>query len=210
MISFRHADLLDKVNEDKIKELKQTFVRGSIVLDDVQGEIHTVGIDGTQEIKSKIFKAMSNAGFELNQRPDGKFDPYYTLIEDDQAPDAHNVIEATIEFLEDDGFEATYKTAGTRIIIEYQYYPLLKTADLLPRLRPIEHKRLTPVKLNDLQMGFDEGKPVVYVPHHAKGDETHPDTQEGKISSWNHKFVFVNFGKGDTSPACDPNDLLWL
>jgi hypothetical protein len=31
----------------------------------------------------------------------------------------------------------------------------------------------------------------------------------GRITSWNHKFVFVNFGKGDTSAACDPKDLYW-
>lgn len=30
--------------------------------------------------------------------------------------------------------------------------------------------------------------------------------ETGKLSSWNHKFVFVRF-KGPTGEACEPNDV---
>ncbi len=87
---------------------------------------------------------------------------------------------------------------------------MAKRADLKDRVLPKAHRQAETVKISDLVKGFDEGRMVKYMPHHANGDLNHPDNQIGKISSWNSRFVFVNFGNGDTSPACDPNDLVWM
>lgn len=54
----------------------------------------------------------------------------------------------------------------------------------------------------------DRGSKVTYVPGHAKGNAGHKDCEEGTISSWNDKFVFVNYGTG-TSKATRPEDLVW-
>jgi hypothetical protein len=85
-----------------------------------------------------------------------------------------------------------------------------RKADLFKQMKTVPHHKFDKVKLSDLRKGVDEGRRVIYLPQHANGDWLHKDSEQGKISSWNHKFVFVNFGKGDTNPACDPNDLEWM
>ncbi|MDD5547113.1 MAG: hypothetical protein PHO67_08185 [Candidatus Omnitrophica bacterium] len=64
---------------------------------------------------------------------------------------------------------------------------------------------------------FSHGMRVLYVPHHANGDVTHPDCQRGVVSSVGSKFVFVKYDcaagmmmTGDepfTAQATDPEDL---
>jgi hypothetical protein len=57
---------------------------------------------------------------------------------------------------------------------------------------------------------------VIYVPNHADGNPAHPDCEHGKVSSSNHKFVFVRFDKevensgwdNATGKACDPSNLI--
>ena len=59
---------------------------------------------------------------------------------------------------------------------------------------------------------------VRYVPHHAHEDRTHPDCEDGSISSYNDSNVFVKFDArvarlgwhGSTSEACDPETLVLL
>lgn len=53
----------------------------------------------------------------------------------------------------------------------------------------------------------DVGSKVTYVPQHADG-AGHPDCEGGTITSWNDKYVFVNYGTG-TNKATDPSDLRW-
>ena len=62
-------------------------------------------------------------------------------------------------------------------------------------------------KVTDL----DFGKPVLYVPTHAKGDLNHPDVEEGVISEFNETFIFVKFAPRNVSnsEACNPADLHW-
>lgn len=48
---------------------------------------------------------------------------------------------------------------------------------------------------------FDIGSKVTHVPGHG-------DCEHGTISSYNHKYVFVNFGTG-TNQAVDTCDLVW-
>jgi len=43
---------------------------------------------------------------------------------------------------------------------------------------------------------FLVGDKVTYVPRHAKGDASHPDCEEGIVTSMNDKFVFVEYGTG--------------
>ena len=84
-----------------------------------------------------------------------------------------------------------------------------RRADLLDKFTQVFHKKDTQVTMEDLRPG-DVGREVFYLPQHANGNLTHADRENGKIASWNHKFVFVDFGKGDTHPACDPKDLYWM
>lgn len=49
---------------------------------------------------------------------------------------------------------------------------------------------------------------VTYIPSHAKGYTEHPDIEEGTISSWDNKYVFVNYGMGK-GVSTEPNDLVW-
>jgi len=53
-----------------------------------------------------------------------------------------------------------------------------------------------------------KGSKVTYIPLHAEGDASHPDCQGGTISSWNERYVFVNYGTG-INQATDPFDLVW-
>ncbi len=62
---------------------------------------------------------------------------------------------------------------------------------------------------------FTHGMRVLYVPNHACGSQSHPDCEEGTVSSANDKYVFVRFDKqvkkfgwhGTTSQACDTDNL---
>ena len=53
-----------------------------------------------------------------------------------------------------------------------------------------------------------KGSKVTYVPRHAKDNASHPNAEGGTISSWNDKFVFVNYGTG-TNKATPPELLVW-
>ncbi len=70
------------------------------------------------------------------------------------------------------------------------------------------------MKAKGLMIEFEEltdehyGSKVIYIPPHAKGDASHSDSQGGTISSWNHKYVFVEFGVG-TPHAVRPFLLVW-
>lgn len=37
------------------------------------------------------------------------------------------------------------------------------------------------------------GKPVIYLPTHAKGDINHPKAEQGKILSWNSRGIVVDY-----------------
>lgn len=54
---------------------------------------------------------------------------------------------------------------------------------------------------------FEPGQLVRYVPHHAHGDQSHPDCENGRVTSTNDAFVFVRFGHSETSQACNPEQL---
>jgi len=63
-----------------------------------------------------------------------------------------------------------------------------------------------------------KGTRVRYVPRHAEGDTSHPDCQNGVVSSKNDTFAFVKYDNamctmvnGDepyTAQATDPGDLI--
>jgi hypothetical protein len=67
---------------------------------------------------------------------------------------------------------------------------------------------------------FKPSERVRYVPSHAQGDQTHPDCEDGTVSSVSEKgtTVFVRFDKtvariglaGATSQGCYPEDLIKL
>lgn len=65
---------------------------------------------------------------------------------------------------------------------------------------------------------FLKGDNVMYIPHHAQGDQGHPDCECGKVSSTNDHFVFVKFNKqltkfgwnGTTSQSCHQKDLIHI
>jgi hypothetical protein len=54
----------------------------------------------------------------------------------------------------------------------------------------------------------DIGTPVTYIPDHAEGDASHPDSERGFISSFNERWIFVRF-YGPNGQACDPKNLVW-
>lgn len=66
-------------------------------------------------------------------------------------------------------------------------------------------------------MNFQKGQRVIYVPSHAKNDSTHSDCQNGVVSSFNNKYIFVKYDNqmctmmtGDepyTAQATRPEDL---
>lgn len=64
-------------------------------------------------------------------------------------------------------------------------------------------------------MKFQPNDRVIFIPHHADGNFSHPDVVSGQVSSIGNKFVFVKFDKqvamlgwdGTTSQACDPLQL---
>lgn len=54
---------------------------------------------------------------------------------------------------------------------------------------------------------FKVGQHVRYVPYHAHGDTSHPDCQNGVVSSISEHYVFVRF-KGPNGEACKPDQLV--
>lgn len=70
-------------------------------------------------------------------------------------------------------------------------------------------KRLT---LEEIEPGLH----VRYVPMHAHGKLSHPDVEDGIVSSKNERFAFVKFHRqvsklgwdGTTSQSCSPEDLI--
>ena len=60
---------------------------------------------------------------------------------------------------------------------------------------------------------FKAGDTVRYVPHHAHGDVSHKDCENGIVSSVNNSFVFVRYyypqgGLHLHAQATDPDDLV--
>lgn len=55
------------------------------------------------------------------------------------------------------------------------------------------------MKISDLTPS-DTGRNVIYTAHHG-------EREEGVISSWNEKYVFVRYGMGSTAAATDPDQL---
>lgn len=65
---------------------------------------------------------------------------------------------------------------------------------------------------------FKKGMRVRYIPHHAHGDSTHEDCENGVVSSVNDEWVFVKYDNaicimtdGDepyTAKATRPEDLI--
>jgi len=49
----------------------------------------------------------------------------------------------------------------------------------------------------------DKGRSVVYTPRVGP-------REDGVITSWNDRFVFVHYRSGDTAKATDPRDLDFL
>jgi len=65
---------------------------------------------------------------------------------------------------------------------------------------------------------FVPGQHVRYVPYHAHGDASHPDCENGVVSSVRtHSpvdgspieppIIFVRFGGGETGQGCNPDQL---
>ncbi len=64
-----------------------------------------------------------------------------------------------------------------------------------------------------------EGKPldkekhyldnVTYVPSHAKGNASHPDSEQGVIISWTDTDIKVLYCKGRTVQSTAPENLVW-
>lgn len=48
----------------------------------------------------------------------------------------------------------------------------------------------------------DKGRFVIYTAHHG-------EREEGVLSSWNDKNIFVRYGRGSTAAATDPEQLTW-
>lgn len=54
----------------------------------------------------------------------------------------------------------------------------------------------------------DIGSPVTYIPTHAGGDASHPDAEQGHISSFTDTNLFVRY-KGPNGASTRPQDLVW-
>jgi hypothetical protein len=63
--------------------------------------------------------------------------------------------------------------------------------------------RIENTELTDINVG----DPVTYIPPHANGDASHPDSERGHIKSWNDTYVFVQY-LGNTK-ATRPEDLIF-
>ena len=55
---------------------------------------------------------------------------------------------------------------------------------------------------------FKAGDHVRYVPYHARDDLTHPDCEDGVVTSTNDWYVFVRFGAKTQSQACKRDQLV--
>ena len=59
-----------------------------------------------------------------------------------------------------------------------------------------------------------KGDRVRYIPTHADGDKNHKDCENGIISSWNNKVIFVRYYTYGTlqytAHATDPGDLIFI
>jgi hypothetical protein len=53
-------------------------------------------------------------------------------------------------------------------------------------------------------------KMVRYVPYHADGPEDLANCEDGVITSFNEKFVFVAFRLGQQGQACKPEQLVYI
>jgi hypothetical protein len=59
--------------------------------------------------------------------------------------------------------------------------------------------------MNHKASDFKVGDPVTYIPHHAKGDASHPDCEAGHVSSIRpgvEDRIWVRF-KSTTGACCD-------
>ena len=64
------------------------------------------------------------------------------------------------------------------------------------------------IKIENTTLTRDNtGHKVTYVPRHAHGNANHKDAECGVISSWNDKFVFVDY-RGNIK-ATPPELLVW-
>jgi len=52
------------------------------------------------------------------------------------------------------------------------------------------------------------GSPVTYIPPHAGNDASHPDSEQGHVSSFNEYGIWVRF-KAESGAKCDPQRLRW-
>lgn len=214
MISYRHADILKRLIKRPYVDCSLTF----FMRDDAIGatkatiEDNPFNIKMYDEVNAKVRKALNDTGFELSPNS-----ATYDLLADPETPSVNDVLEAAKEFIEkQEGMEdvklnqLNYPSSS---FIYFRYYPQMKkTADILKKLKAVPHKQAEQVKIEDLRHGFDEGIRVRYVPDHAHQDINHADIEDGTISSWNHKFVFVHIDShlGETSQACDPRNLIWM
>lgn len=68
------------------------------------------------------------------------------------------------------------------------------------------------------EVTFKIGQHVRYVPYHAHGDTSHPDCENGVVSSirthspvdgrvMDPPIIFVRFGGGETGQGCHPDQL---
>lgn len=63
---------------------------------------------------------------------------------------------------------------------------------------------------------IEPNMPVRYIPMHARDDLSHPDVEDGIVSSKNDSFVFVKFHRqvadlgwqGATAQSCKPENLV--
>lgn len=75
-----------------------------------------------------------------------------------------------------------------------------------------DSKQTTSTEVFTDTAAFSEGDRVLYVPHHADGDEKHPDCERGIVSSTNSVNVFVRYANKSglfaaTAQATRPEDL---
>lgn len=54
----------------------------------------------------------------------------------------------------------------------------------------------------------DIGSPVTYIPRHCGGDASHPDAEQGTISSFTEHALFVRF-RSATGANTPPDLLVW-
>lgn len=58
-----------------------------------------------------------------------------------------------------------------------------------------------------LEAKYPEGRSVRYVPYHAEGNASHPDCENGIVSSVRAPRIFVRFSLGGTAQACTDDQL---